>query len=71
VSGLIKNVVLRPKVETAIGEPIDVRSMLIGEETPDEVRRLTDVVMSRLIDLIEQLRGQEAPAEAGVERVAD
>ena len=45
--------------------------MLIGEETPDEVRRLTDIVMSRLIDLIEQLRGQEAPAEAGVERVAD
>ena len=52
---------------TAIGEPIDVRALLDGPETPDEIRRVTDVVWSRLIDLVEQLRGQEAPPESGVE----
>jgi len=48
-----------------------VRALLQGPETPDEVRRVTDVVWSHLIDLIEQLRGQESPAESGVERVDD
>ena len=67
VSSLLKNVILRPKVATAIGEPIDVRALLDGPETPDEIRRITDVVWSRLIDLVEQLRGQEAPAESGVD----
>jgi 1-acyl-sn-glycerol-3-phosphate acyltransferase len=71
VSGLVANVLLRPKVETKVGEPIDVCSMVEGEPTPDEVRRLTDVVMAKLIDLIEELRGEQAPADSGVERVAD
>ena len=71
VSSLLKNVILRPKVATAIGEPIDVRALLDGPETPDEIRRVTDVVWSRLIDLVEQLRGEQAPAESGVELAAD
>lgn len=71
VSGLLKNVILRPKVATAVGEPIDVRALLAGPETPDEIRRVTDVVWSQLIDLVEQLRGLDAPAESGVERTAD
>jgi 1-acyl-sn-glycerol-3-phosphate acyltransferase len=71
VTGLIANVLLRPKVETRIGAPIDVRSMVRGEPNPDEVRRLTDIVMAELIGLIEQLRGEQAPAESGVARVAD
>lgn len=53
---LIVNVLLRPKVSTAVGEPIDVRSMLHGQETPEEVRRLTDDVMQHLTDLVEALR---------------
>ena len=69
VRSLVKNVILRPRVATAVGEPIDVRALLRGEETPDEVRRVTDVVMARLIDLVEELRGELAPAESGVERV--
>jgi 1-acyl-sn-glycerol-3-phosphate acyltransferase len=71
VSGLLKNVILRPKVATAVGEPIDVRALLTGPETPDEIRRVTDVVWSQLIDLVEQLRGLDAPSESGVERLAD
>jgi 1-acyl-sn-glycerol-3-phosphate acyltransferase len=68
---LVKAVVVRPKVLTAVGEPIDVRSLAKGEVTPDEVRRLTDVVMTQLVDLVESLRGQEAPAGSGVERTPD
>jgi 1-acyl-sn-glycerol-3-phosphate acyltransferase len=67
VSSLLRNVLLRPKVATAVGEPIDVRGLLQGPQTPDEIRRVTDVVWSRLIDLVEQLRGQEAPDAVGVE----
>lgn len=68
---LIVDVVVRPKVRTAVGAPIDVRSLLRGEPTPDEVRRLTDEVMTHLIDLVEELRGRQAPADAGVERGAE
>lgn len=66
VVNLFTNVILRPKVETRIGEPIDVRALLDGPETTDEVRRITDVVMSRLIDLVEDLRGEQAPAPTGI-----
>ena len=65
---LIRNVILRPRVETAVGDPIEVRALLCGDETPDEVRRVADVVMARLIDLVEELRGELAPAEHGVDR---
>lgn len=71
VLDVVKAVVLRPKVLTAVGDPIDVRALLVGEVTPEEVRRLTDVVMAELIDLVEGLRGQVAPAESGVERAPD
>jgi 1-acyl-sn-glycerol-3-phosphate acyltransferase len=71
VLSLLKAVVLRPRVETAVGEPIDVRAMLRGDETPDEIRRLTDEVMTQLIDLVEGLRGQQAPAQAGVDRAPE
>jgi hypothetical protein len=71
VSGLIRAVVLRPKVLTAVGDPIDVRAMRRGDETPEEIRRITDEVMTRLVDLVESLRGEQAPADAGVDRTPD
>jgi hypothetical protein len=71
VSRLITNVVLRPRVVSRVGDPIDVRSLVVGEPTPDEVRRVTDLVMARLIYLVEEMRGQIAPAESGVERSPD
>ena len=65
VVNLLRNVVLRPKVTTRVGEPLDIASLLQGPATPDEVRRVTDVVMGRLIDLLEELRGERAPSPAG------
>ena len=35
------------------------------------MRRLTDEVMTQLIDLVEELRGEEAPAESGLPRSPD
>src|SRR5262245_3782594 len=67
---LLKNVILRPKVRTAIGAPIDVRAMLEGDETPDEIRRLTDGVWSQLVDLVAELRDEEAPVHAGLSEAA-
>ena len=62
---LIANLVRRPKVETRIGEPIDVRELMnIGpttEPTDDEVRLAADVVMGRLVAVVAELRGEPAP----------
>jgi 1-acyl-sn-glycerol-3-phosphate acyltransferase len=65
VSTLALNVVRRPVVRTAIGEPIDVRRMMnIGpttEPTADEVRLAADDVMADLVALVAELRGEQAP----------
>lgn len=66
---MVVNPVLRPEVRSLVGEPIDVVGLMTGPETPHEVRRVADVVMARLIDLLEELREEVAPAEAGVDRV--
>jgi 1-acyl-sn-glycerol-3-phosphate acyltransferase len=66
VRHLVSNIVLRPRVEVSIGEPIDVRSLVVDPDDPAEIRHATDVVMTALIDLIEELRGEIAPEPAGV-----
>jgi 1-acyl-sn-glycerol-3-phosphate acyltransferase len=63
---LVSSIVLRPNVETAVGEQIDVRQWVTDPDDPDQVRAATDRVMSVLIDLIEDLRGELAPAPTGV-----
>jgi 1-acyl-sn-glycerol-3-phosphate acyltransferase len=72
---LVLNAVRRPKVDTLVGAPIDVRTLMnIGpatEPTVDEVRLGADLVMARLVSVVAQLRGQRAPDPRGVERVAD
>ena len=72
---LLLNAVRRPKVDTRVGDPIDVRALMhIGpttEPTVDEVRLAADVVMSRLVTLVAELRGERAPNPVGVDRVAD
>ncbi len=65
VRGLISSVLLRPRVHSAVGVPIDVGALLPGEATPDQVRRVTDFVMEQLIDLVEHLRGETAPSPTG------
>ena len=75
VPTLIANLVRRPKVETRIGEPIDIRELMnIGpstEPTNDEVRLAADQVMGRLVAVVADLRGEPAPNPHGVERAPD
>ncbi len=73
VRTLVRNVIRRPKVTTRVGTPIDVRSLMqIGpstEPTADEVRIAADLVMGRLVDLVEELRGEVAPHPQGAPRL--
>jgi len=68
------NLVLRPKVEVKVGEPIDVRVLMnVGpgtEPTQAEVRLAADQVMGRLIGLVGELRGELAPAPLGAELIS-
>jgi 1-acyl-sn-glycerol-3-phosphate acyltransferase len=73
VRTLVSNVVRRPKVTTKVGAPIDVRALMQidvdTEPTADEVRVAADLVMGRLVDLVEDLRGEVAPHPLGAPRL--
>lgn len=67
---LFVNLIRRPRVAVAVGEPIDVRRVMnIGpttEPTAAEIRLATDAIMSRLVSLLATLRGTAAPRPGGV-----
>jgi 1-acyl-sn-glycerol-3-phosphate acyltransferase len=70
VGRLLRNTVLRPRVEVAVGAPIDVRRLAGVSDggQPDEatVRRVADEVMSVLVGQVADLRGEPAPYPCGV-----
>jgi 1-acyl-sn-glycerol-3-phosphate acyltransferase len=70
---LATNVLIRPSVRMRVGHPIDVRSLVADYEhpTPDEVRHAADTVMAVLVQMVEHLRGEEAPDRLGVMRAED
>ena len=71
VRRLLRNVLLRPRVQVRVGAPIDVRRVMnIGtttEPTAEEIRLAADEVMGVLVRLLADLRGEAAPATAGRE----
>jgi 1-acyl-sn-glycerol-3-phosphate acyltransferase len=72
---LLTNLVRRPTVHTKVGRPIDVHQLMHIDAntipTNDEVRHAADLVMGELVDLVEALRGEDAPHPHGVARIAD
>jgi len=68
---ILANVVLRPEVLTRVGEPIELPLLSSSEASPEQIRELSDFVMSRIVDLVEELRGEIAPSPVGVERQPD
>lgn len=64
---LLTNLVLRPRVETVVGEPIDVRAWDVDLDDAGSVRTATDRVMEHLVDLVEEVRGELAPSPVGVD----
>jgi 1-acyl-sn-glycerol-3-phosphate acyltransferase len=75
VPTLLRNLIRRPKVNTRIGAPIDIRALMnVGpttDPTNDEVRLAADLVMGRLVAVVAELRGEPAPDPHGVPRIAD
>jgi hypothetical protein len=75
VKQLAVNVLRRPKVNTKVGDPIDVRALMqisaTTEPTAEEVRLAADMVMGRLIALVADLRNETAPHPHGVDRADD
>ncbi len=70
VRSLLISLLLRPEVLIEVGHPIDVVALAeTATPGPDEVRRLADEVMARLIELVAELRGEVAPHPTGVEPV--
>jgi 1-acyl-sn-glycerol-3-phosphate acyltransferase len=70
----MRNLVLPPEVRILVGEPISVSELVAARGGADDeavVRAVADDVMSRLIDLVEELRGQVAEHQTGVPRSAD
>lgn len=67
VGRLVRNVVLRPKVHVAVGATIDVAAWGVDPTDQPAVRAASDRVMAALIDLVEELRQEQAPADSGVE----
>ncbi|MEP7203287.1 MAG: lysophospholipid acyltransferase family protein [Ilumatobacteraceae bacterium] len=67
-STLMRNLVRRPKVDTRVGAPIDIRRLMnIGattHPTNDEVRHAADLVMARLVAVVAELRGEPAPTSS-------
>ena len=75
VPTLLRNLGRRPKVDTRVGAPIDIRRLMnIGpatQPTTDEVRQAADLVMARLVAVVAELRGERAPNPHGVPRTPD
>ncbi len=70
ISRLMFNVILRPKVSVAVGEPIDVTTLLDVSQldNAEALRDATDAVMARLVALVAEVRREVAPDPIGVER---
>jgi 1-acyl-sn-glycerol-3-phosphate acyltransferase len=71
VARLAKNLILRPRVDVLVGDPIDVRALVGGvdEPSPEAVRRAADLVMGELISLVAELRKLDPEHVVGVPRV--
>lgn len=68
---LVKNLLLRPRVDVLVGDPIHVRTLVGGVDhpSPQAVRRVADLVMGELIGLVAELRQLDPEHAVGVPRV--
>lgn len=64
VSGLVRNLIRRPRVLVEVGDPIDVRALVgdVANPSPAVVRDVADLVMGELIGLVAVLRN-DVPAD--------
>lgn len=53
----------RKKIRMLVGEPVDLADLTAAEHTPAVVQQATDRIMAALVALVEEIRGETAPAE--------
>ncbi len=53
----------RTRVTMSVGEPVDLSDLVGQEPTPAVVAEMTDRIMAAIVALLEELRGERAPAE--------
>jgi len=74
VARLTRNLLARPIVEVAVGDPIDVRRLAgvasLDDVSEETIRRVADDVMAVLVQHVADLRGQAAPHPVGAPRLA-
>jgi 1-acyl-sn-glycerol-3-phosphate acyltransferase len=53
----------RKHVTFKVGDPVDLADLAVGDVTPEKISESTDRIMAALTSLVEDLRGEKAPAE--------
>ena len=53
----------RKTITMNVGQPVDLSDLLGRERTPAVVREATDRIMRAVVELVEEVRGEQAPAE--------
>lgn len=53
----------RKRIRMLVGEPVDLGDLAAAEHTAPVVQQATDRIMAALVALVEQIRGETAPAE--------
>ncbi len=53
----------RKKIVMLAGDPVDLGDLIALERTPEVVQRATDRIMAAITQLVEEIRGEQAPKE--------
>jgi 1-acyl-sn-glycerol-3-phosphate acyltransferase len=53
----------RKRIRMLVGDPVDLSDLTAAEHTPAVVQQATDRIMAALVALVEEIRGETAPAE--------
>lgn len=53
----------RKRILMKAGDPVDLSDLLTQPRTPEAINAATDRIMAALVALVEELRGEKAPAE--------
>ena len=53
----------RKKIVLLVGDPVDLSDLIPLERTPEVIQQATDRIMAAITRLVEEIRGEKAPAE--------
>lgn len=63
---LLRSLLVLPEVRISVGDPIDVSGLATAPDSEAEIRWLSDLMMGRLVQQVEALRGEAAEHRYGV-----